>query len=189
MVEANIRRLSRMELIYKCISKLVTWLHKNGHDDLIKTKEHYYDPSDFNVVIYHCRSTDTNDRIQVLLDDIDFLLDKCDRDFEDVTEYQLFIRCVSEQTIVENGKRRLLTKEDKKMTSDTMQNHSAPDAIYREKSGRQHRGYVANIEESVSENGSIVTDYQFEKNNVSDSQMLKDHISDIGHKDEKGLPK
>ena len=78
MVEANIRRLSRMELIYKCISKLVTWLHKNGHDDLIKTKEHYYDPSDFNVVIYHCRSTDTNDRIQVLLDDIDFLLDRCD---------------------------------------------------------------------------------------------------------------
>lgn len=61
---------------------------------------------------------------------------------------------------------------------------SDPDATYREKAGRQHRGYVANIEESVSENGSIVTDYQFEKNNVSDSQMLKDHISDIGNQDE-----
>ena len=37
MVEANIRKLSRMELIYRCISGLVKWLHENGHDDLIES--------------------------------------------------------------------------------------------------------------------------------------------------------
>ena len=35
MVEANIRKLSRMELIYTCIAKLVSYLHKTGKDDLI----------------------------------------------------------------------------------------------------------------------------------------------------------
>lgn len=54
MVEANIRKLSRMELIYTCISKLVIYLHRNGRDDLIGHMAHYYDPNDLNRVIYHC---------------------------------------------------------------------------------------------------------------------------------------
>ena len=49
MVEANIRKLSRMELIYTCISKLVSYLHKTGKDDLIGHMAHYYDPDDFNI--------------------------------------------------------------------------------------------------------------------------------------------
>ena len=57
MLEANIRKLSRMELIYTCIAKLVRWLEKNGQKDLIKGMEHYCDPNDFNQVIYQfCRS-------------------------------------------------------------------------------------------------------------------------------------
>ena len=50
MVEANIRKLSRMELIYTCIAKLVSYLHKTGKDDLIGHMAHYYDPDDFNRV-------------------------------------------------------------------------------------------------------------------------------------------
>ena len=67
MVESNIRKLSRMELLYRCISKLVKYLHDNGHDDLIMTLERYYDPDDFNKTIYHSRSTDADERIKVLL--------------------------------------------------------------------------------------------------------------------------
>ena len=47
MVEASIRKLSRMKLIYTCISKLIRYLHKNGHDDMIGHMEHCYDPNDF----------------------------------------------------------------------------------------------------------------------------------------------
>ena len=112
MVEANIRKLSRMELIYRCISGLVKWLHENGHDDLIESLEHYYDPNDFNKIIYHSRDVDSDERIQTLLDDADKLIEKCDGGFDDVKEYELFLRCISEQTIIENGKRRLKTKED-----------------------------------------------------------------------------
>lgn len=38
-----------------------------------------------------------------------------------------------------------------------MQKPSNLDATFREKESRQHRGYVANVEECVSESGSIVT--------------------------------
>lgn len=184
MVEANIRHLSRLELIYRCISKFVTWLHKNGHDDRILSMEHYYDPNDFNTVIYHSRSTDTARKMEVLLHDADKLLGKCGTDFENVTEYQLLVRCLSEQTLVEDGKRRLKTKADGSMKSGMMQNPSDPDATYREKAGKQHRGYVANVEESVGENGSVVTDYQFETNNTSDSAMLKDKLKGMDPQEE-----
>ena len=46
-------------------------------------------------------------------------------------------RCISEQTIVENGKRRLKTKEDGTMNSDMLQNPTDPDATYREKAEKQ----------------------------------------------------
>lgn len=176
MIEANIRTLSRMELLYRCISKLVCYLHKNGYDDRIESLEHYYDPNDFNQVIYHSRSTDYVTRLQMLLDDADKLIENCGGLFQDLTEYQLLVRCLAEQTIVEGEKRRLKTKDDEAMDSNVLQNPSDPDATYRVKAGKEHRGYVANVEESVGENGSIVTGYQFETNNTSDSAMLKEHL-------------
>lgn len=183
MVEANIRKLSRMELIYRCISKLAVYLHKNGRDDLLKGLEHYYDPEDYNRVIYHSRSTEADGRIAELLRDADELQSACAGEFEDVTEYQLLVRCLSEQTITKEGKRRLKRKEEG-MGSGLMQNPSDPEATYREKAGKGHRGYSANIEESVGENGSCVTDYQFEQNNKSDSVLLKDKLNKMEKQDE-----
>ena len=55
MVASNIKRLSRMELLYTCVSNFVTYLHKNGEDDKLSGLEHYYDPNDMNAVIYHKR--------------------------------------------------------------------------------------------------------------------------------------
>ena len=184
MIDSNIRKLSRTELLYRCISKLVIYLHKNGRDDLIISLEHYYDPNDFNIVIYHSRSTEVDEKIRILLLDADKLLINCGNEFEDVTEYQLLVRCLSEQTLVENNTRRLRTKEDNGMNSSMMQSPCDPDATYREKAGKQHRGYVANLEESVGENGSVVTDYQFAENNTSDSEMLRDHLNNMSKQEE-----
>ncbi|WP_379688712.1 transposase [Mediterraneibacter gnavus] len=50
------------------------------------------------------------------------------------------------------------------------------DATYRSKAGKEHQGYVANLEETVDRNGSVITDYQFEQNIYSDSRFLKDSL-------------
>ena len=186
MVEANIRKLSRMELLYRCIAKLVKYLDKNDMSDRIFSMNHYCEDDDFNQFIYHSRSTDVEDRISILLRDADTLLDRC-KDLEDVTEYQLLVRCISEQTIVENNVRRLKTKSDGMMSSNVLQNPSDPDATFREKAGKQHRGYSANIEETVGANGSVVTDYQFDQNNKSDSSFLKEHLEQMDVQEEKTI--
>lgn len=177
MIESNIRFLSRMELIYTCISKLVMFLSKNQPDLLSERLQHYADPNDYNRIFYHQRNGDMEPIIQTLLADSNYLLDLCRANFEEVTEYQLFVRCLSDQTVVENEKRRLRTKEEGTMNSTVLQNPSDPDATYRNKSGKLYRGYVANIEETVGKNGSVVTDYQFDKNIHTDSQFLQDSLS------------
>lgn len=46
-----------------------------------------------------------------------------------------------------------------------------------EKSGEEHRGYIANVVEVTDDHhNSITVDYQYKKNNYSDSQFLKDYI-------------
>jgi hypothetical protein len=184
MIESNIRKLSRMELLYTCIAKLMFYINENQPDIVPEELNHYCDPNDFNKVIYHQRSTDSESRIQKLLYDADKLIEICNNRFENITEYELFIRCISEQTIVEADKRRLVTKEDGIMNASALQNPSDPEATFRKKANRVHRGYVANIEESVGKNGSLITDYQYEQNIYSDSQFLKDRLNEIGKQDE-----
>ena len=138
MIEANIRNLSRVELLYTCVAKLVIYLHKQERDNLITGLEHYYNPNDFNQIFYHSSTDETIDRAKVILDDADRLLENCEQDFYDITECQLLIRCLSEQTIVEEGVRRLREKKDGGMTSSMMQNPSDPVAIFRPKAGKDY---------------------------------------------------
>lgn len=185
MIESNIRKLSRMELIYTCISKLAMYVNKTDDSVLPDELKHYTDPNDFNKVIYHQRSTDADTRIEQLLIDADKLLVLCECDHNGTTEYELLIRCLSEQTIVENGNRRLRTKEDGGMKSTMLQNPSDPEATFRSKAGKEYRGYVANLEESVGKNGSVVTEYQYEQNIHSDSQFIQEHLKQMDVQEER----
>lgn len=140
MIESNIRKLSRMELIYTCISKLTMYVNKINDSALPDDLKHYIAPDDFNRVIYHQRSTDADECMKQFLVDAGKLLALCESDYNTSTEYDLFVRCLSGQTIVENGRRRLRTKEDSGMESTMMQNRSDPEVTFRSKSGKEHRG-------------------------------------------------
>lgn len=179
MIEANIRRLSRMGILYTCIAGLVKYLSKEAKHISLEGLEHYLDPNDYNRVIYHSRNEDADDRIDTLLKDADRLIELCDGAFDEVEAYQLFVRSISEQTIVEDSVRRLRKKEDGGMDSNILQNPADPEATYRQKAGKEHRGYVANLEESVGKNGSIITSYDVKPNNASDSEMLKEHLENM----------
>lgn len=184
MIEANIKNFSRAELLYACVAKLVRYLHKEHKDDLLNGLEHYYAPNDFNQTFYYSDSTNTDEQIHSILCDADKLLTLCNSDYDDTTEYQLLVRCLHEQTVIEDSVRRLRNKDDGGLSSSMLQSPTDPDATYREKSGKKYRGYVANLEETVSKNGSVITNYQFEQNTYSDSQFLQDSLQKTEHQEE-----
>ena len=67
--------------------------------------------------------------------------------------------------------------------SNDSQQITLNDALFgltdREKAGKQHRGYAANVTESVGEDTSIITDYQLDANTHSDSDFLKEHLESV----------
>ena len=189
LIASNIRFLSRMELLYICTSKLSIYISKS-HPDLLEENKcllPYTDPNDYNKVFYHQRSTAMEDKIKKLLEDSDTLLGICGTNFEDVSQYQLFVRCLSEQTVVEDGVRRMRKKEDGGLDSSVLQNPSDPDATYRVKAGKTCRGYAANVTESMGSAGTFVTDYQYEQSIYSDSLFLKDSLEETDVQEEKSV--
>lgn len=89
------------------------------------------------------------DKIKKPLEDSGTLLGICGTNFEDVSQYQLFVRCLSGQTVVEDGVRRMRKKEDGGLDSPVLQNPSDPDATYRVKAGKTCRGYAANTQIAI----------------------------------------
>ena len=184
MIDSNIKKLSRLELIYTCIANLVKRISKEGGITIPEELAHYATPNDYNQVFYYAKSSSYAEKCLTLLNDADTLSALCKDACNNWEEYTLFKRCIDEQTIVDDGTRRLATREDGTMHSSMLQNPSDPDATFRSKAGKDHRGYVANVEESVGENGSVITDYQFEQNTYSDSQFLHDSLEKMDAQDE-----
>ena len=73
MVASNIKKLSRLELLYTCVANLVKLLHKN-EDDIPEDMKHYCEPNDCNKVIYHMRSMDIGEKMDKFLYDASALI-------------------------------------------------------------------------------------------------------------------
>ncbi len=163
---------------------MVKLLHKSG-DDIPAGMEHYCEPEDLNKVIYHTRSMDISKKMEKVLWDASLLIKKCAGIYDESSEYQLLVRVINEQTIEEkDGALTLKGKNDDSMDSTILQNPADPDATYRYKAGKKHRGYVANLTEDVGEEASIITDYNYQVNTHSDSQFLKDTVKTLGEQEE-----
>ena len=184
MIESNIRKMGRLELLYTCLSNLIKELHRDGKIELLEGLEHYADPNDRNRVVYHDQDTSQAERLQKIIDDACALLPKCEEDYADSEDYQLLERAILEQTKKDDDGRSIPKGKGDGMDSSSLQNPSDPDATYRIKAGKEHRGYAANITETVDANGSVVTDYQYDVNTRSDVDFLQECIEKAEARDD-----
>lgn len=176
MIESNIRQMGRLELLYTCIANLVREIARDGQTALIEGLKDYEDPNNRNRVVYHDRSTPQNEKIQKIINDAVSLLPKCKDEYEQTDDYQLLQRAIDEQTKADDKGNRIPKNREDCMTSNSLQNPSDPDATYRSKAGKSHKGYSANIVEAVDEKGSVIVDYQYDVNTRSDASFIKEYI-------------
>lgn len=162
---------------YSCVARLAKRIEKKEGIGKLTGLEHYCQPGDRNFIVYHCRNTDMNERIETILKDADQLLLRSAAQYQETEEYRLLVRCLDEQTIAGSGGRRLRKKGEESPSTTSLQNPTDPDATYCVKAGKDHIGYAANVVESVDSSGSVITDYQYEKNIFSDPRFLRDHLT------------
>ena len=134
MIESNIRKMSRLELLYTCVANLVRTIRRDGRIELLDGFDHYANPNDRNQVIYHDKDTPLEERIQKVIDDAIRLLPLCRDEYQNSEDYQLLERAILEQTKVDDDGNRTPKGKGDGMNSSVLQNPSDPDATYREKS-------------------------------------------------------
>ncbi len=174
-VSANIERLSREALLYRMnffmVKKMKTAGGKEMESRIRKSRlAHYLDANDDNVMLYHSRISRTDKRA-TLCEDANQILTMCTADMLESEAGKLFTRVLSEQTVVEDGKRRFASSDDDKLHSTDMQNPSDPDATFRKKANKEYIGYVLSVVEAVGTEGSQVISWDFEQNVQTDPVM------------------
>lgn len=175
MVASNIKKMSRLELLYTCVENLTKQIKKT-QTALPEQLLHYTEDNDRNKVIYHNRSEETDSRIDTVLKDARTLLGLCGDTMDESSEYLLLVRVLREQTTTDADGNYHIKASGTGMNGSILQNPADPDATYRDKAGKQYRGYVSNIVEEVGEHASLITDYQYEQNIHSDSQFAHEII-------------
>lgn len=179
MVESNIRKMGRLDLLHTCTSNLVKQISRDGNKRMLKGLEHYSDPNDRNRVTYHQSGVPYAERLQHVIDDAVKLLLISKEEYGDTSDYLLLARAIDEQTkdSDKGGNGRIPKEKGDRMPSSVLQNPADPDATYRVKSGKEHRGYAANVVEAVDQTGSVIVDYQYEANTHSDHDFAEETIA------------
>ena len=177
MIAANIKKMSRLELLYTCVANLAKCMERSNDDCFPEPLKHYIEKDDHNRVLYHNRSEDNDSKLSRVLKDAALIISACGSRYDDSSEYQLLIRVIKEQTDKDNDGNLILKNKQSGMDSKILQNPADPDATFRSKAGKENRGYIANVVETSDGNNSVISDYQFEQNIYSDSQFLKDYLA------------
>jgi len=179
MVSSSAKKMSRLEIMYTCVSNMVRLVHRTGEIQYLKSLEHYLDDEDRNTVIYHRKSEEQTSRLQQVVNDAIQLVSILPAAYFEFSEYQLLLRVINEQTETDSDGHCVL-KDKTKITPSSLQNPSDPDATYRSKAGKSHKGYVANVVETFDSKGAIITTYDYENNSHSDSKFCKTTIDSLG---------
>ncbi len=184
MVSSNSRKMSRLEILYTCVANLANTVHRTGETQRLKNMEHFLKEQDRNRFLYHRRNEDLDGRLQEITDKGASLLQTLPAHYREFEDFQLLERVMNEQT--HTGQDGTTTPKAKKdISPQSLQNPSDPDATYRRKAGKDHKGYVANIVETTHEKGTLITAYEYQPNSHSDSRFCQKTLEQMGHQEHK----
>ncbi|MGM0213980.1 transposase [Enterococcus sp. AZ109] len=179
MVSANCRRMSRLELMYRCVQNLVKAIESMSDRDCPKDQMHYLDPTDANQVFYHDTDRDTPEKLDQLIQDAVSLKEELNENYHQLPDYQLLCQVLEEQTFTDDAG-QTQQKPGQEITASSIQNPYDPEATYRKKAGKHHFGYVGNVVETVGDNGSIISQYDYARNIKGDQIFCKEVLEKLG---------
>ena len=183
MIEANIKRMSRLMLFHKVMTNLVKQLQKlekHVEEEILELAR-----VDENHVAYRISNEDVHETTKELGRMILRMTEtyKNSPKVAETKAYKDAIRLLSEQCNIKKLKstKRITLKEPKEIKSGSMQNPADGDATYRIKRKEEHKGYVTFGSETctLGNEVQIVTDVETLRNNVDDTKIGVSRIPDI----------
>jgi hypothetical protein len=166
MVSSSCKKLSRLEIIYSTVKRLIKVIDKNTI--LPENFKPYLEEDHYNDTIYRSRDKDLNSKIKRVLKDglrLHHLYRK-NKEISKSEEFKLLSRMLKEQK----------GKSSKNIAPNSLQNPTDPDATYRKKGKKKHIGYTANLVEKFDAKHRMITGYDLQKNTYSDQKFAEEAI-------------
>lgn len=69
MVSSSCKKMSRLEILYTCVTNMAKAITKTGEDQLLKGMEHYLEDENRNETIYHRKNEEISSRLQQVAED------------------------------------------------------------------------------------------------------------------------
>lgn len=169
MISSSCRKLSRLEIIYSTVKRLIKVIDKNTA--LAEYFKPYLEESHYNDTIYRSRDKDLNTKIKrVLKDGVRlYSIYRKDKEIRKTKEFKLLRRMLKEQK----------GKSSKNISPKSLQNPTDPDATYRKKEKKKHVGYTANLIEKFDDKNRMIEGYDLQKNTYSDQKFAEDTIEKL----------
>lgn len=178
MIASNTKKLSRLELLYVCIEKVVHTIDQQYPNISLDGFKQYLESDHQNQVTYYDQAP-YNERLQTLVKDGYTLIDTFNDELGEDEDFQLLCRALHDQSEKdEDG--NISVKKGQEIKPDSLQTPHDPDATYRTKAGKSHVGYSVNFVETVDESLALITHYDFDVNTQSDVHFGYKAIEEMG---------
>lgn len=173
----NIKKAGRLSLAFDVLLNAVKALPADAVPEFLT---HVQEPGFRTKILFMTKGSETKTRLGEVLT-LSFQLLQYTRDIpalDELPEILLLKRFMKEQTNGEDPFTSFVVKDNKDISSSSLQSAYDEDATYRKKGNKQNSGYVLNITETCSEENPVqlITDYTLEKNIKSDIEMLKSRL-------------
>jgi hypothetical protein len=183
MISSSCKNLSRLELIYSCIERVVKDISKQIPEQMPTKFSVYLKDSNRNDVIYRSKDKALTTKLQgAITDALELYNLFAGSKMSTGENFLLLSRILGEQANISEG--LAVLKENKEIAADSLQNPTDPDATFREKSGEDNTGYVGNVVETFDGENAIITSYDLQPNTYSDYTFSEDEIAKLGKQEQ-----
>ncbi len=177
MIMPNIKWAGRLSLAYDVLTQAAKICPENLLSPEIKAM---LEPKYKKELLYRTKSSETKTKLETLLTYCQELLKATTSDpsLYGRAEIQLLKRFLTEQSDFDKTNGQRVPKDNRDISPDALQSAYDPGATYREKGGKKHKGYVANLIETCGEDNPVqlVTDYHLAPNITSDVELFKERL-------------
>lgn len=177
-IASNICNLSRLHLLVEIIQRVHRMLEATDQTLYADTFAPYLKGTSGQYV-YRVKGEDGPTHMQRIGDLMRDLLEKLASGYGAHAPYQMFQRVFVEHFLVEEGRVRL--KVGKELSAASLNSPDDPEATFRTKNNRSHKGYVANITETCDPDNplQVITKVQVAPNVTNDDDLLVEAVPSL----------
>lgn len=178
LIASNIREMTRLQLLVEVLQRVHRVLNDEDQQLYAEAFAPYLKGSS-GQYIYHLKAGDVAEHLQGLGELMAQLTDELAARYGDEPAYQVLQRVFQEHFQLDEA--ALRPKAGKELKASSLQSPDDWEASYRQKRGKEYKGYVANVTEPCNPENELqlIVKVQTEPNNTDDAAMLNEALPEL----------